>query len=107
MEQILLAYGLPKEIVTALMRLYKNTKAIVYSPNVDTDFFYKVTGVYTLPRLCTLNVDRSNKRRWFHIKKDKKQMISTEIMTDTDDLALLTNTPAQAESLLHSLKQKQ
>ena len=32
MEQILLAYGLPKEIVTAIMMLYKNMKAMVCLP---------------------------------------------------------------------------
>ena len=34
-EQILLAYGLPKETVTALIMLYKNTKAMVCSPDED------------------------------------------------------------------------
>ena len=29
-----------------------------------------------MPRLCTMNINRSNKRKWFHMKKDKKQMIS-------------------------------
>ena len=41
-------------------------------------------------------------------KKSKKQMIFTETIRDidnTDDKALLANTPAGAESLLHSLKQ--
>ena len=28
--------------------------------------------VYTGPRLHTTNVNRSNKRKWFHTKKDKK-----------------------------------
>ena len=37
MEQILLAYGLPKETVTAIMMLYKNTKVKVRSPDEDTD----------------------------------------------------------------------
>ena len=35
MEQILLAYGLPKETVLAIMMLYRNTK--VRSPDEDTD----------------------------------------------------------------------
>ena len=33
MEQILLAYGLPKETVITIMMLYKNTKAMVCSPD--------------------------------------------------------------------------
>ena len=45
MEQILLAYGLPKEIVAAIMMLYKDTKAMVRSPDGDRDFFDIATGV--------------------------------------------------------------
>ena len=46
MEQILLVYGLPKETVTAIMMLYKNTKGMVCLSNGDTDFFVTiVTGV--------------------------------------------------------------
>ena len=37
MEQILLADGLPKETVAAIMMLYKNTKVKVHSPDGDTD----------------------------------------------------------------------
>ena len=36
MEQILLAYGLPKETVAAIMTLYRNTKVKVRSPDGDT-----------------------------------------------------------------------
>ena len=39
MEQILLAYSLLKETVTAIMMLYKNTKVKVCSPDEDTDYF--------------------------------------------------------------------
>ena len=35
-EKILLAYGIPKEIVTTLMILYRNTKLKVRSPDEDT-----------------------------------------------------------------------
>ena len=45
MEQILLAYGLPKETVTAIKVLYKNTKVKVWSPDGDTDFFDIVADV--------------------------------------------------------------
>ena len=44
-EQILLAYGLPKEIVTAIMMLYRNKKVKVRLPNGDTDYFDIVAGV--------------------------------------------------------------
>ena len=45
MEQILRAYGLPKETVAAIMILYRNTKVKVRSPNGDTDYFDIVAGV--------------------------------------------------------------
>ena len=48
MEQILLAYGLPKETVTALMMLYVlsvNTKVKVRSSDGDTGYFDIVEGI--------------------------------------------------------------
>ena len=44
MKQILV-YGLLKEAVIALMMLYKNLKAMVYSPEGDTDFFNLVVRI--------------------------------------------------------------
>ena len=45
MRQILLAYGLPKETVKAIMMLYRNTKIKVCSTDGDTDYFDIVAGV--------------------------------------------------------------
>ena len=45
MEQILLAYGLPRETVAAITILYRNTKVKVRSPDGDTDYFDIVAGV--------------------------------------------------------------
>ena len=45
MEQILLAYGLPKETVAAITILYRNTKVNVRSPDGDTKYFDIVAGV--------------------------------------------------------------
>ena len=45
MEKILLAYGIPKEIVAAIMILYRNAKSMVRSPNGDTEFFDILAGV--------------------------------------------------------------
>ena len=44
-EQILLTYGLPKETVTAIMMLYRNTKVKVHSLDGDTNYFDIVAGV--------------------------------------------------------------
>ena len=43
-EQILLAYGLPKETVAGLMMLYRKTKVKVCSPVGDTDYFDTVAA---------------------------------------------------------------
>ena len=45
MEQILLAYSLPKETVVVIMILYRNTKVKVRSPDGDTEYFNIVAGV--------------------------------------------------------------
>ena len=83
MEQILLAYGPSKETVTVIMMLYKNTKAMVHSPNGNTDFFDIVTGILqenTLaPFIFTIYQDYGLemlidliKENGFRLKKDKK-----------------------------------
>ena len=69
MEQILLANGLPKETVAAMMMLNKNKKVKVCPPIRDTDFFDIVAGVLqgdTLPPylfIICLDYDRSNERK--------------------------------------------
>ena len=45
MELRFLTYGLPKETVTAIMMLYRNTTAKVRSADGDTDLFDIVVGV--------------------------------------------------------------
>ena len=45
MEQILLAYGLPKETIAAITILYRNTKVKVRLPDGDTEYFDIVAGV--------------------------------------------------------------
>ena len=44
-EQILLAYGLPKETVAAITILYRNTKVKVRSPDGDTEYLDIVARV--------------------------------------------------------------
>ena len=45
MEQILWAYGLPKEAIKDVIMLYKNRKTLVYSPDGDANFFDILTGI--------------------------------------------------------------
>ena len=86
MEQIPLASGLCKEIVTARMMLYKSTKIKIDSPNGDTDFFDIVSGVlqgHTLAPylliiyqdyILQMSIDLMKENR-FYKKNEKKQMI--------------------------------
>ena len=119
MEQILLAYGLPKETVAAITILYRNTKLKVRSPDGDTEYFDTVAGVLqgdTLARylfiICLDYVLRTSidkiKENGFELTKKRSRKYPAKTITDadyTDDLTILANTPIQAETLLHSLEQ--
>ena len=113
MELILLAYGLPKETVAAIMILYKNTKVKVRSPDGDTEYFDIVAGVLqgdTLaPYLCIICLDyvlRTSidkiREKGFELTKKRSKRYPTTTITDADyadDFALLANTPNQADTL--------
>ena len=58
MEQILLAYGLPKETVAAITILYRNTKVKVRSPDGDTEYFDIVVGVLQGNSLAPYHLSR-------------------------------------------------
>ena len=119
MEQILLAYGLLKETIAAIMMLYKNMKVKVRSPDGDTYFFDIVTGVLQgdalAPYLLIICLDYMfwmsgdlMKENGFTLAKARSRRYPAQTIMNADyadDIALLANTPAQAESLLHSLKQ--
>ena len=118
MEQILLAYGLPKETVTAIKILYRNIKMKVHSPDGDTDYFDIVAGVlqgdtlapyffifcldYMLRTLIDTIIENS-----FELIKKKSRRYPTKTITNTDyadDIVILANARTQAEILLHSLE---
>ena len=118
MEQILRAYGLPKETVAAITILYRNTKVKVGSPDGDTEYFDIVARVLqgdTLsPYLVIICLDyvlrtyidkiRENS---FELTKKRGRMYPAKTITDADyadDIAILANIPDQAETLLHSLE---
>ena len=119
MEQILLAYGLPKETVEAIMMLYKNMKVKVHSLEEDTDYFNIVAGVLQgdsfalyLFIICLDYVLRTSidimKDNGFKLAKERSRRYPAQTITDVDyadDIALLANTPAQVETLLCSLEQ--
>ena len=116
MEQILLAYGLPKE--TAIMILSRNTKVKVCSLDGNTDYFDIVAGVLQGDTLapyrfiiCLDYMLRTLigkiKENDFKLTKKKSRRYPAKTITDTDyadDIAILANAPAQTETLLHSLE---
>ena len=119
MEQILLAYGLPKETVTAILMLNKIMKVKVCSPDGDTDSFDIVAcvleGDTLAPYLFIICLDcllwmliDLMKENGFILKMTRSRWYSAKTIIDadyTDDIVLLTNTPTQAKSQLHSLEQ--
>ena len=104
-EQILLAYGFPKENVTVIMMLYKNTKAMVRSPAEDTDFFDIVVGIFLgdilVPYLFFIGIDYVRRKSIDLIKENgftqkiaRSKRYTAEIITDADyadDIALILN----------------
>ena len=118
MEQILLAYGIPKETVPGITILYKNTKVKVRSPDGDTEYFDIVAGVLQgdtlapyLFIICLDYVLRTSidkiRENGFELTKKRSRRYPAKTITDADyadDIAILGNTPDQAETLLHSLE---
>ena len=119
MEQILLAYIIPKETVAAITILYRNIKVKVRSPEGDTEYFDIVAGVLQgdtlVPYLFIICLDyvlRTSidniRKNGFELTKKRSRRYPAKTLTDTDyadDIAILANTPDGAETLLHSLEQ--
>ena len=118
MEQILLAYSLPKETVAAITILYRNTKVKVCSPDGDTKYFDIVAGVLhgdmlapylfiiCLDYMFRTSIDKIRENS-FELKKKRGRRPPAKTITDADyadNIAILANTPNQAKILLHSLE---
>ena len=118
MEQILLAYGLPKESVAAITILYRNTKVKVRSPDGDTEYFDIIAGVLQgdtlapyLFIICPNYVLRTSidkiREKGFKLTKKRSRRYPAKTIIDADyadDIAILANIPNQAEKLLHNLE---
>ena len=115
MEQILFVYSLSKETIADIMMLYKNMKVKVRSPDEDTDYFVIVTGVLQgdtlalylfiicLDYVLRMSIDKM-KDNGFKLAKERSRRYLAQTIIDADcadDIALLANTPTQAETLLH------
>ena len=100
------------------MILYRNTKVKVRSSDGDTDYFDieadELQGDTLCPYLFILRLDyvlRTSivkiKENGFVLTKKRSSRYPAKTITDADyadDIALLANAPAQAETLLHSLE---
>ena len=108
MEQILRAYGLPKETVAAIMMLYKNMKVKVWSADGDRDYFDMVAGVFKgdalapyLIIICLVYMLRMSidlmKENGFKLAKERSRSYPAQTITDayyTDDSAF-SNCPSR------------
>ena len=97
-----------KEPVTTIIILHKNTKAMVWSLDDDTDFFNIVAGILQgdklVPCLLKIYLDYALwtsidliKENGFTIKMTRSKWYALENMSDADyidDLVFLTNIPA-------------
>ena len=98
--------------------LYRNTKVKVRSPDGDTEYFDIVAGVLQgdtlapyLFIICLDYVLRTSidkiRENGFELTTKRSRRYPTKTITDADyadDIAILANTPNQAETLLHSLE---
>ena len=118
MEQILLAYDLLKETVAAITILYWNTKVKLRSPDWDTEYFDIIAGILQgdtlsaclfiiyLDYVLRTSIDKI-RENGFELTKKRIRRYPAKTITDTvydDDIAILANTPNQAETLLHSME---
>ena len=98
--------------------LYKNTKVKVRSPDGDLDYFDIVAGVpqrdtlalyqliICLDYMLRTSIDLMRENGFKLAKERSKRYLAQTIMDAdyADDIELPANTPAQAETLLHSLE---
>ena len=111
-------YGLPKEIIAVIKMLYKNTKVEVCSTDGDTDYFDIIAGVlqgdtlapylfiFCLDYVLRKSIDLM-KEKGFKLAKERSRRYLAQTITDVDYIdviALLANTPVQAETQLHILE---
>ena len=118
MEKILLAYGIPKEIVAAIMIMYRNNRSMVTSPNGETEFFDILAGVLQgdtlapflfvicLDYVLRISVDKCNEYG-LTLELARSRRFHTKKITDADyadDVALLPDNSYNAQKLLHILE---
>ena len=116
-KQILETYGIPNEIIKAIMTMYKNIQVFVRSPDGDAEFFDIIAGVLqgdTLaPYLFIIVLDYvlrnldQNKTLGFTLRKQLSRRYPAEMLTDADFdnvLVILSDKIRNAAKLLKILE---
>ena len=116
MREILLAYGIPKEVVNSILILYTNTRAMVRSPDRDTPFFYnRLLQTDTIaPFLFIICLDyvlrksiECNTELGLQItERNSTRYLEVNITYAdyADDIAITINNLREANLLLHSIE---
>ena len=109
MEQILLAYGIPKETVAAITILYRNTKVKVRSLDGDTEYFDIVAAVLQgdtlapylfiicLDYMLRTSIDKI-KENGFQLTKKRSRRYPAKTINNADyanDIAILAKNPSK------------
>ena len=116
MMKILRAYGIPEQLVSAITKLYEDTRAKVLSPDGETNYFDILAGVLqgdTLaPYLFAIVIDYIMRKAigdkttelGFTLYPRRSRRVQSVNVTDmcfADDIALLADEIRQAKELLH------
>ena len=117
MRKILLAYGIPPETVNGIMALYKNSRALVRSPDGDTELFSILAGVLQgdtlapflfivcLDYILRTSIDNIKENGLILTKSSSPRYANNLTDADyADDLALFANSSSEVSALLHSLE---
>ena len=120
MLEILRAYGLPEQLVSAIGILYTGTKYKVLSPDRETEFFEILAGVLqgdTLaPYIFTIMIDYAMRQAigidaldlGFKLDRKRSRRHNPDVITDlnfADDIALVTEELEQAQDFLHRVQE--
>ena len=115
MIKILQAYGIPDTIVQGINIMYTDTKAVVLSPDGETDSFMIRAGVLqgdtlapyifiiVLDYVMRVALGNDEANLGFTISQRRSRRQPAEILADldfADDIALMSDTISQAQELL-------
>ena len=116
MFEILKAYGIPEEIVERIKIMYKDTSAIVSTPEGETDEFFINMGVLQGdPLSLLLFIICLDYAIWavieisdgLTLKKSKSSRYPAKVLSDldfADDIAILENSLRETQNLINKIE---